>query len=132
MKRKYVVTALIGLFIALSVTAIQGGFTGGTTEHVLSAVCDGCFVAGALLASIGLLMFVASDGFFDLMNYGVQRALRLVLSKERQAAFPRTYYEYHQIKRGTPKGGLGFILVIGLVWIALAGLCLILCPALLP
>jgi len=131
-KRRYIITALIGLAIALAVTALRGGFTSEVSEQVFSAVCDGCFAAGALLGCVGLLVFVADDGFFDLMNYGVQRALRLVLSQKRQSGFPRTYYEYHQLKRGTRKGSPSFILVVGLCWLALAVLCLVLCPSLLP
>lgn len=131
LKRKHVVTALIGLLIALAVTAIQGGFAAGSSTRVAQAMCDGCFVAGALLVCVGLLVFVANDGFFDLMNYGVQKMLHFLISKEHREGFPRTYLEYHELKTGTRKGSMAYILIIGLCWILLAALCLVLEPGLL-
>lgn len=120
--RNYLITMGIGLLIAASVTGIQGGFTATDQQALMGALCDGCFVAGALLTGAGLLVFVADDGFFDLMNYGVQKVLRLVLSEQKQAAFPKTFFEFRQIKNASRKGSTAFLLLSGLVWIALAAL----------
>ena len=93
-KRRLLIAMILGLAIGLGVFSSRGGFEMSNWPEIAAALCDACFVPAALLLSFGLLLFVANDGFFDMMSYGVQKVLRLVQSAEKQAAFPKTFYDY--------------------------------------
>lgn len=127
--RRFGVTMLIGAVIGAGVFAARGGFDMTQWPEIAAALCDACFVPAALLISMGLLLFVSNDGLFNMISYGVQRAARLVLSAKKQAEFPRTYYEYWEIKQAVGKASFGYIIVAGLVYLALAALFLVWCGA---
>ena len=124
MKRKkshlrLVVTLLIGLCLAAGVFAVRGGFDMSDWPDIAAALCDACFVPAALLISFGLLLFASNDGLFDMMTFSVQKVLRLMLSAEKQAAFPKTFYDYRVLKQGR-KAGFGFLLIAGAIYLVLA------------
>lgn len=123
--RKWLITVLIGLAIAVGVMLARDGFNAPDQAAWLSALSDACFVPGAVLCGVGLLMFVANDGFFDMINYGVLKVLKLVQSEEKRAAMPKTFYDYRVLKDANRKGGFAYILWVGLGYIALAGLFLL-------
>lgn len=118
--RKYIVTAMVGLALALAVMGIRGGYGETDQALLLQALCDACFVAGILLSCVGLLIFVAGDGMFDMLSYGVRRLLRLVLPQEKQDQFPKTFFDYREMKHSGGKAPFGFLLVVGLAYILLA------------
>lgn len=123
--RKYIVTAMVGLALAMAVMGIQGGY--GATDQVvlLRALCDACFVAGIMLVCVGLLIFVAGDGMFDMLSYGVRKLLRLVLPQEKQDQFPKTFFDYREMKHGGGKAPFGYLLLVGLAYILLAAILLV-------
>lgn len=118
--RKYGIAAAAGLAMTLAVFMGRGGLDASVTKAALQALCDGCFVAGITLFCAGLLMVSAQGGTFDMLVYGMRRALRLVLSEEKQSQFPKTYYDYCAAKRGRERGGFGFLLIVGLGYLAAA------------
>ena len=117
--RRVAITMAIGLVMAIGVFAARGGFEKTLWPEIAAALCDACFVPSALLISLGLLLFVANDGFFDMLTYGVQKTLRLVQSAEKQVAFPKTFYDYKLLKQGK-RAGFGFMMIAGGVYLALA------------
>jgi len=126
--RRTAAALLIGLAMGVGVFAVRGGFSATAWPEIASALCDACFVPSALLISVGLLLFAADGGLFDMMTYGVQKALRLVLSEEKRAMYPKTFYDYRVLKQGK-KSGFGFLLIAGGVYLALATLFLLLSGA---
>lgn len=122
--RKYIVTAMVGLALAMAVMGIRGGYGATDQALLLQALCDACFVAGILLVCVGLLIFVAGDGMFDMLGYGVRKLLRLVLPQEKQDQFPKTFYDYREMKHGGGKAPFGYLLLVGLGYILLAGVLL--------
>lgn len=125
--RKYLIASAVGLAIAAGVFAVRGGFTAGDTAVVLAAFCDAFFVPGVLLLCFGALMFVANDGVFDMLNYGVMKVVKLVQSEKKRSAFPKTFYDYRKMKSESRKGGFGYLFIVGGAYMALAVLFLILC-----
>ena len=118
------VTLLVGLAMGTGVFAARGGFAASEWPDIAAALCDACFVPAALFISLGLLLFVSNDGLFDIMSFGVQKVLRLVQSAEKQAAFPKTFYDYRVLRQGK-KAGFGFLLLAGAVYLALAAVFLL-------
>ncbi len=118
--RQYGITMLVGLVLGVGVFAARQGFSLSAWPEIAAALCDACFVPAALLIGVGLLLFVSNDGLFYMMSYGVQRAARLILSARKQAEFPKSYYEYWELKQAAGKATFGYIIAAGLTLLALA------------
>ena len=103
---------------------LRGGYDAPDAASGFAAWSDGFFIAGVLVGGAGLLAFASSDGLFDILRYGIGKAVRLVLTKERRDAYPRTFFDYRQSRRGQGYNGLRAAL-IGLACIALAAVFLV-------
>lgn len=119
---KYLVTIIIGLIMAFSVCKSKYLFVQTNPLRIYRILCDAFFVSGTILSSVGLLVFVSKEGLFDGMTYYAGR-LRLLLSKdyEEKRKNALSYYEYKQAKN-RDGGQVGFILVVGLGFLAVAGI----------
>lgn len=124
--RKFLIAFAIGMVIAAGVFTARGGLEYTDTVTVLQAFCDAFFVPGILFMGFGALLFCADDGLFDMMNYGVMKVINLSRSKKHRDAFPKSFYDYRQMKDGKRKGGFGYLFIVGGVFMALAVLFLIL------
>jgi len=119
------VAAMVGLVLAMAVMGMEGGYTSTDQAMFLKALCDACFVAGIVLVCVGLLVFVAEDGVFDMLSYGVRKMLRLILPQEKQDQFPKTFYDYRVWKHSKKKAAFGYLLLVGLGYLVLAGIVLL-------
>lgn len=84
---------------------------------------DGFFVVGFMMTGMGLLMWVSSMGFFDIMSYGVKSLLMLFSLLKAPEEHP-SYFDYkmaREAKRGKMKFGM---LIAGAVYLALSVICL--------
>ena len=109
-RRGLVASAIIAAAIALLSAALRGGVAAASAAEGFRAWSDGFFIAGVFVGGAGLLAFASSDGLFDVIRFGVGKALRIVLSRERRAAYPRTLYDYRLQKRGGGMAGLSAVL----------------------
>lgn len=120
---KYGLTLGIGLAAAVALAAGRGAFAQSAAPLKWQYLSDGFFVVAVMLISAGLLAFVASDGLFDMVSFGVKKVLSLVHRDESRLS--GTFYEYKLMKQGK-RGGHGFLLVTGAVFLAVAAACLLL------
>lgn len=114
------VSAAFALVIALASAALRGGIAAESAENGFRAWSDAFFISAVFVGGAGLLAFASSDGLFDVIRFGVGKAVRIVLSKERRAMYPKSLYEYRLQKRGGGMAGLSAVLV-GAVCLALGG-----------
>ena len=119
-RRSLLVSAAFALAIALGSAALRGGIAAETAAMGFGAWSDAFFIAAVFVGGAGLLAFASSDGLFDVIRYGVGKALRVVLSKEKRDAYPHTFYDYRMQKRGGGMAGLSAMLM-GLICLALGG-----------
>ena len=129
MKNKRVIPWLVEiglcLLCALAVALRRGVFTAGDLVKVYSGLCDAFFVPGILLFCFGLLAFSARGGIFDIFSYGV-KSLKVLFTPFGKPEKHQRYYDYKMEKealRGKPKPRT---LILGLAFMALAGVCLLL------
>ena len=122
--RSYLIDMLIGFAIFAGVFAIRDGLSLSEWPLLAAALCDACFVPGIILLCLAALVFVSNDGKFDMLSYGVQKALQIVLSEKKRSKYPKTFYEYKQQKWAAPKTSFVFLLAAGGVLLAMAGVCL--------
>jgi hypothetical protein len=66
------------------------------------------------------LLFVAGNGIFDMLNFGVMKVLSLVRSDKYRAKQPRTYYDYVSARNVNRRGGYSGLLWVGLIFLLLA------------
>ncbi|NLE68677.1 MAG: DUF3899 domain-containing protein [Clostridiales bacterium] len=120
--RRYFIGGLIALAMSLLLLWERGTFSQADDIQWLKDLSDAFFVPGVLFAGIGGLIFVAGNGIFDMLNFGVKKVLLLIRSEKHQKAFPRTYYDYLQRKNRRDNKGFGHLLIIGGVFLALSAL----------
>ena len=123
-RRNFVIALIIGLAVAAALFVGRGGLVAGSTEEMCFILCDACFVPAVMLLGVGLILFVSNDGLFDMLGYGIQRALVIRLSEKQRAKYPKTFYDYKQQQWAAPKTSFVFLLAAGGVLLALAGVCL--------
>ena len=119
-RRAIMVSAAFALAIALGSAALRGGVGAASPAEGYRIWSDAFFVAAVFVGGSGILAFASADGLFDVIRYGVGKALRIVLSKEKRDQYPRTFYDYRMQKRGGGMAGLSAMLM-GLVCLALGG-----------
>lgn len=110
--------AAVSLLIARS----QGMAMGNTLSLNSRYLCDGCFVVGLMTTGIGLLTWVSTTGFFDMMGYGVQYGVRAFVGLFGGNRKPngKSFYEYKlekDEKRGKPQLAL---MLTGVLFILLS------------
>ena len=119
-RRNFWIAMAIGLVLTVSIFFGQGGGEMTAWTDIAFVLCDACFVPAVILLGVGLILFVSNDGMFDMLGYGIQRALTIMLSEKKRAKYPRTFYEYKQQKWAVPKSSFGFLLAAGGVYLVLA------------
>lgn len=117
---KYVVQTVLGLVLSLGVMFYRGLFEAEGGADRVMIICDGFTVTALLFLPVGILIWIATTGFFDIFGYAFQKGAHALipgLVRDNYTGF----YEYKlekQEKRKTKKGeksmifvGAGFLLV---------------------
>lgn len=86
-------------------------------QRQMMAISDGLMIMGVVYAGVGLLTWVASTGFFDMLSYGFASLWVMFTPFKNPKNHPR-FYDYKQArqeKRKSPRlvvlyVGLGFLL----------------------
>lgn len=114
--------AAVEAAIAVMIARYQGLDGAQTLSMNARFLSDGCFVVGLVMTGVGLLTWVATTGFFDMLSYGVLYGVRAFVGLFGGNRKPndQTFYNYKAAKdekRGTAQYA---ILISGLVFIALS------------
>lgn len=113
--KEYLITSAIslvvgiGLFLLFYFAIDNGGFVGAI---------DGTGITGAILISIGLLIYISREGFFDIFAYGFKQAGSMIFGKKgnENNDFPK-YLEDKRVERETKSKYFLFIIIVGLLFI---------------
>ncbi len=116
---KYLISALVGAGLALLVMYGRGLFAAERHETVYGILSDGFFAAGVILTCVGLIIFVSNGGLFDIFAYSA--ILFFSLFRRNLERKYKDFYEYREAKKGK-KRSLAFLLIVGLVYVAVAAL----------
>ena len=119
--KKNLIYAASSAAIVLIIAALRGVFSSENTQDFLRILCDAFFIAGVLLAGVGLLTFAASKGAYDIFSY----AGKVIIMKFRPKQEVPKYYDYIQEKNQNRKVWLKELAICGAVCLALAALLLI-------
>ena len=117
--RRYLLSLAAGLALGVALFLGRGGLTAESDVEAYHLLCDAAFIPAAILLSLGLLIFVADDGVFDIFGYTIMRATVIFHRREDREALPKTYYDYHCMKHAR-KADSRFLLASGATCLALA------------
>ncbi len=119
----YVVSAVVGMVVFTIIVCTKKIWNYDDGKQVLRILSDAFFVPGVILAGVGLLIFASNGGAFDMLSYVFIRFFDLFRRDVRNKKY-KDFYEYREAKKDK-KRGMAFMLIVGVIFIALAGIMLI-------
>ncbi len=123
--RSKILSYLIGTLIAVVITVLMavsfGAFNASSRSLMFAYLCNATFVTAVFYCGVGLLAWISTTGFFDIFSYGF-KSLKYLFTPAKRDRSEGGYYEYAMEKRERKKSkaSTGFILVIGVVFLALS------------
>ncbi len=120
--KKILIWAGTGILLCLASARANGLFQQEQTAEVFGKLSDSCFLAGVILAGIGGLSYMASEGFYDILSYGVKTVWTLF----RTGKPPVGFAEYKEKKAAERRPWRKEAFFTGLVFLLLSVIFLIL------
>ena len=120
---QYIIISGVSLLIVLCVLLMQDAFQHSGKE-LLKNLCDAFFTSGVVTLGIGVLIWTANQGTFDMIAFGVIKLVDL-LKKDLTKVKYRTYYDYRQAQQGKKHSFVAY-LIVGSVIMAISILFLVL------
>ncbi len=115
----YLITTLVGAAIVVTIILAQRIWTAEDMTEIMRRLSDAFFVAGVCIGGVGLLVFASNGGVFYMLTFGIIRLFDLFRRNINERKY-KDFYEYKESKKDK-KHGFGFMLVVGLAFIAIAG-----------
>ena len=123
--RKYLITLIIGAAAVFGIAWAKDIFAQTEAEKIFHILCDCFFAVGTVMCCAGLLIFSSNEGTFDMLSYGVSSFMDLFRAKSKKKY--DTFFDYRESKAGK-KIRFGFLLICGLLFLAISLAMLPLCP----
>ncbi len=123
----YGVSILVGLIISYAVMLLEGYdvlLEEQKIKELQMVLCDALFVPAMLFLCVGLLLWLASDGIFDGLTYGMRSFVRMIVPLSDKK--PKNYYDYKMERAEKRNDSPKFLLFVGLGFLVLATVFLIL------
>lgn len=90
---KYIVQTLLGLVLSVGVMFYQGLFEAKSGADRILIICDGFTVTALLFLSMGIILWVATTGFFDIFGYALRKGAHALIPGLVRDELPG-FYEY--------------------------------------
>ncbi|MGN1039806.1 MAG: DUF3899 domain-containing protein [Candidatus Fimimonas sp.] len=120
---KYLITALVGLVVALLILFYKDTFNKTAVLPVLADLSDAFFVPGVLLLGVGTLLFASNGGAFDMLAFGIMKLFDLFKRDLTKVKY-RTFYDYRQAQK-EKKRSFSYLLIVGAAMVVVAAVFLI-------
>lgn len=115
---EYVISFSAFLLLSFVIAILFGLFSYKEDYRIYEAICNGLFISAVFSLSIGGLLFVHNNGFFEIIIYGIFRFITL-FTKRRKYKY-ETFYDYHVAQAEKPKAEYGYFLVVGLFYLVVS------------
>ena len=123
----WVIPFAVGALITFLVFRYRSGFAYADLkgDRTLACLSDGAFVAGVILLGVGILVWVSTTGFFDMLSYGAHSLLVLFTPLRRPEDMP-DYLTWRALRaERRPRPGRA-LLAAGLLFLLASALLLVL------
>jgi len=113
--------------VALLIARYQGLAAENALALNARHLSDGCFVVGLVMTGVGLMTWVATTGFFDMLSYGVQYGVRAFVGLFGGNRKPndKSFYDYKMERDEKRSAAQYSVLISGIGFIALSVLFLV-------
>jgi len=118
----YAICGGAALAVCLIYAVKNNLFSQTSPREIFGILSDGFFIPGVIFGGVGGLIGIAGSGFFDILSYGVLVLYEGITHPKKST---ESFYDYKLRKAEGRKEYSPCLLVVGLVCLALAGLCLI-------
>ena len=117
---QYGITTVVGALIALWVLNVEGFFiiikdAPDQTKEIMNILCNAFFIPGLLLVLSGVLMWIASTGFFDSLGYAGRTAAHMFVPFMKPDR--KSYYDYKEEKAQKRGKVPYYIMIVGAAYI---------------
>lgn len=126
--KRYVITAGIGLVLAIIVCLTNDIFSADNLQTVYRILSDACFIPGVLILGIGVLVFVSNEGLFNGISFGLKTLGRSLSAQKGEKIREEDFHEYNQRHREKQRkvshlfivGGI--FLILSIIFVFLFGI----------
>lgn len=118
---RYLVTGLVGMAITIAICLFKDIFKYTATIDRIAIISDATFTSGVCLASVGLLTWIANDGHFDTLTYGVKILGNMFRREEHRTQLEKNLYEY-RIARHTQKKSVDSLIIMGAIYLIISAI----------
>ena len=115
--RKYLITLAVGLAAVAGIVWAKDIFAQTEPTKIFHILCDAFFAVGTVMCCGGLLILSSNEGSFDMIVYGVSSFIDLFRSTSRKKY--ATFFDYRE-SRADKKLRFGFLLICGLLFVAIS------------
>ena len=117
---QYGITSTFVLVIALIYCFSVGAFS-GTLQDAMKYLSNGFLIPGAVVAGVGLLLWVGKFGTFDGIGYAIDNtARRFTTTKRNFGERQKDFYTYKQEKDEKGRAWYPFLVIVGGVSIGIS------------
>lgn len=117
---KYIVQTVFGLTLSLGVMFYRGITEAQSGAERVMIICDGFTVTALLFLSVGILLWTAGTGFFDIFGYAIRKGAHALLPGLVHDNLSG-YYEYKTEKKAERKQkGENSTLIIGVAFLLIS------------
>ena len=111
--------AIVGA-LTLLVALLKGVFSQKNAVELIRVICDSFFLTGFFALSLGGLIVCSSKGAFDALSYLVYSFFVNHNWSKTKFKDKKTYIEYVQEKREKSNSAPSYLLLVGLIYIAIS------------
>lgn len=115
--KKYAITLTIEVILTALLAWSMEIMDQTALVNIFHILCDSFFVVGMTTTGIGALVFVSNEGVFDGLIFGMRSFINIF--KKNAPRSTETYYDF-RMSRAEHKFGFVFLLICGLIFLAIA------------
>ena len=115
---QYGITTLVVGLLSLFIMWMKDLFIQTDSQEIMKILTDAFFAPGMIAVCFGLLIVASNGGTFHIFSYGLSSFANL-FRKDRTKMRYKTFYDYKEAMKDEKKP-YGFILIVGLVFIAIS------------
>ena len=121
--KKYSIALIIGISMCLLVLS-GNDFSTQSLVDKYRILTDAFSIPGIVFIMVGALVFVSTEGFFDMLSYGLGKFAAALIPFNRKK--DESFFDYKTRKNEERFSGYSFLFYVGILFLVIAGVFMIL------